>query len=146
MIPAAMGDHRLVVIREVRLMVSELMRGNENADTLTISRLPRLPGCQGCQTGVWGVSGNVGSLGSLLENQGFSDKQGCQIPTPRVGALARCVRNRVLRRFAADQLLNSPFRLARWAWSRATMLECIWLTRDSLRLSVAPISFIVISS
>ena len=42
--------------------------------------------------------------------------------------------------------LNSPLRFARWAWSRATMLECIWLTRDSLRLSVAPISFIVISS
>ena len=30
--------------------------------------------------------------------------------------------------------------------SRATMLECIWLTRDSLRFSVAPISFMVISS
>ncbi len=41
---------------------------------------------------------------------------------------------------------NSPLRLARCAWSRATMLECIWLTRDSLRFSVAPISFIVISS
>src|SRR6185437_7928590 len=46
-----------------------------------------------------------------------------------------------------DQLLlNSAFRFERWFCNRWTMLECIWLTRLSLRLSVAPISFIVISS
>src|SRR5215831_9349794 len=42
--------------------------------------------------------------------------------------------------------LNSGRRLASWVCSRATMLECIWLTRDSLKSSVAPISFIVMSS
>jgi hypothetical protein len=46
----------------------------------------------------------------------------------------------------AVQVLNSGLRWASCACSRATMLECIWLTRDSLRSSVAPISFIVMSS
>lgn len=41
---------------------------------------------------------------------------------------------------------NSGRRLRNWSFSRATMLECIWLTRDSLRPSVWPISFIVSSS
>src|SRR4051794_34510827 len=43
-------------------------------------------------------------------------------------------------------VLNSGRRWANWAWRRATMLECIWLTRDSLRSRVAPISFMVMSS
>ena len=47
---------------------------------------------------------------------------------------------------AERQLLNSGRRIASCAWRRDTMLECIWLTRDSLRSSVAPISFIVMSS
>jgi len=46
----------------------------------------------------------------------------------------------------ARQVLNSGRLCASCAWRRATMLECIWLTRDSLRSSVAPISFIVMSS
>jgi len=41
---------------------------------------------------------------------------------------------------------NSFLRVFIWALSRATMEECIWETRDSDRSSVAPISFIVISS
>src|SRR5262245_51096329 len=93
------------------------------------------------------ICGNVGSLGSLPGIQRVSDQEECQSGA-RVGTLhpATCATSRDLRRLEADQLLNSPLRLARWAWSRATMLECIWLTRDSLRFKVAPISFIVISS
>ena len=45
-----------------------------------------------------------------------------------------------------QSLLNSIFRFESWFCSRWTMLECIWLTRLSLRFNVAPISFIVISS
>ena len=41
---------------------------------------------------------------------------------------------------------NSFLRVFIWALRRATMEECIWETRDSDRSSVAPISFIVISS
>ncbi len=41
---------------------------------------------------------------------------------------------------------NSLSLLAIWALRRMMMLECIWETRDSERSSVAPISFMVISS
>ena len=55
-------------------------------------------------------------------------------------------RAKYVRLRSCDQTLNSGRRFASWAWRRCTILECIWLTRDSERLSVAPISFIVISS
>ena len=48
--------------------------------------------------------------------------------------------------FLSNQVLDSGRRWASCACKRATMLECICDTRDSLRSSVAPISFIVMSS
>ena len=51
-------------------------------------------------------------------------------------------RNDVRRNFQA----NSGRRRRSWSLSRATMLECIWLTRLSESPSVCPISFIVNSS
>lgn len=50
------------------------------------------------------------------------------------------------REHSPNQLLNSGRRCASCCCNRATMLECIWLTRDSERPSVVPISFIVSSS
>lgn len=44
------------------------------------------------------------------------------------------------------QVPNSGRRRLSWACRRCTMLLCIWLTRLSLRSSVAPISFMVNSS
>jgi hypothetical protein len=44
------------------------------------------------------------------------------------------------------QVPNSGRRDESWAWSRWMIDECICETRDSLRSSVAPISFIVSSS
>ena len=41
---------------------------------------------------------------------------------------------------------NSGRRWRSWSFRRATMPECIWLTRDSERPRVFPISFIVSSS
>jgi hypothetical protein len=46
----------------------------------------------------------------------------------------------------AIQVPNSGRRAESWAWSRWMIDECICETRDSLRSSVAPISFIVNSS
>ena len=44
------------------------------------------------------------------------------------------------------QVPNSGRRVESWDWSRWMIDECICETRDSLRSSVAPISFIVSSS
>ena len=44
------------------------------------------------------------------------------------------------------QVPNSGRRVESWDWRRWMMDECIWETRDSLRSSVAPISFMVSSS
>ena len=44
------------------------------------------------------------------------------------------------------QVPNSGRRAESWAWSRWMIDECICETRDSLRSSVAPISFMVNSS
>jgi len=44
------------------------------------------------------------------------------------------------------QVPNSGRRDESWDWRRWMIDECIWETRDSLRSSVAPISFIVNSS
>jgi len=46
----------------------------------------------------------------------------------------------------ASGAANSKLRPSSWLRSRSMMAECIWLTRDSERSRVAPISFIVISS
>jgi len=46
----------------------------------------------------------------------------------------------------ADQVPNSTRRSESWPLSRSMIELCIWLTRDSERSSVAPISFIVSSS
>jgi hypothetical protein len=61
---------------------------------------------------------------------------------PKKGGRRVVIRVRPL----GTQVPNSGRRCASCDCSRATMLECIWLTRDSLRSSVAPISFIVMSS
>ena len=47
---------------------------------------------------------------------------------------------------ASFQVPNSGRRDESWDWSRWMIDECIWETRDSLRSSVAPISFMVKSS
>ncbi|QEH35763.1 hypothetical protein OJF2_43200 [Aquisphaera giovannonii] len=47
---------------------------------------------------------------------------------------------------ACGQVPNSGRREESWDWSRWMIDECIWETRDSLRSSVAPISFMVSSS
>jgi len=49
-------------------------------------------------------------------------------------------------RAGRNQIENSRFRVFIWAFSRATIDECICETRDSDKSRVAPISFIVISS
>jgi hypothetical protein len=46
----------------------------------------------------------------------------------------------------SSSVTNSLSLFAIWALSRMMIEECIWLTRDSERSSVAPISFMVISS
>lgn len=49
--------------------------------------------------------------------------------------------------YSASVSSSSSFiRCCIWAFRRARMDECIWLTRDSERASVAPISFMVMAS
>lgn len=64
-------------------------------------------------------------------------------PSPEIVRATPCRR---YRRLAACQTRSSFRRCVSWALSRLRMDECIWLTRLSERSSVAPISFIVISS
>jgi len=71
-------------------------------------------------------------------------------PGPRVGSIAQYPVAQVLkysctRRYASG-VTNSSRASSRLARRRSRMAECIWLTRDSERSRVAPISFIVISS
>ena len=66
---------------------------------------------------------------------------------PRLPTVAGLVAGGTARRAGRGySMANSFLRVFIWALRRATMEECIWETRDSDRSSVAPISFIVISS
>lgn len=100
-------------------------------------------------------------LAGGLNGEGMGEESGNlgNLETIRANAVPRWVEKNESRRLgiipnrrlasagsSKYQFENSGRRLSSWACNRATMLLCIWLTRLSLRLSVAPISFIVISS
>ena len=114
-----------------------------DSNTANMCRL-RLPAFSLGGSGSFVVAVRPKNLMHARTRSGSPEPVKCRSPKKKARLVAG--RNGKCRRLAARYSLNSGRRPPNCSFKRATMLLCIWLTRDSESPSVVPISFIVSSS